>query len=296
MVQRNYLKISQLARESGVPRSTIHYYLKVGLLHPPIKTGQTMAYYDDSHLRRLQEINRMKTEQRLPIVVIKNRLRLAEESERMEPSASVKPVQSNENDIDTDTERRKRLIETGIEVFADHGYRSTRVQDITERLGISTGTFYHCFAHKRELFVAVVNYIVNQILQQSQIAVEKENTFGQRLFRRAESYFDSFKQFRSILSQLKTEAFSGEDWSREKLKITYRQLTLPVIRDYDASAADEGLKTVDPDQLAFAVVGLVEIYSLREAMDRKVTRERFQDFFKSLILAGLLGERSLDVS
>ena len=75
------MKISDLVERSGIPRSTIQYYLREGLLHPPDKTGRTMAYYDEIHLRLLKEIHRIKMTQlkktkgsRVPIEAIKSRL------------------------------------------------------------------------------------------------------------------------------------------------------------------------------------------------------------------------------
>ena len=52
--------VGELEKRSGLPRATIHHYLQNGLLHRPFKTGQTMAYYDETHLRRLKHIQKIK--------------------------------------------------------------------------------------------------------------------------------------------------------------------------------------------------------------------------------------------
>ena len=54
------MRIKELVERSGLPRTTIHFYLRHGLLHPPVKTGRTMAYYDKSHLDRLRKIQSLK--------------------------------------------------------------------------------------------------------------------------------------------------------------------------------------------------------------------------------------------
>ena len=61
------MRIKELVKKSGVPRTTIHFYLRHGLLPPPHKTGRTMAYYDDYHLHRLQTIEKLKKGSRMPI-------------------------------------------------------------------------------------------------------------------------------------------------------------------------------------------------------------------------------------
>lgn len=50
------LRISEVAKLAGVSIPTIKYYLKEGLLPPPVKTGRTMAYYDPSTVDRVVRI------------------------------------------------------------------------------------------------------------------------------------------------------------------------------------------------------------------------------------------------
>ena len=54
MSKESRMKMSELVKISGVPRTAIHFYLREGLLDPPDKTGATMAYYNETHLRRLE--------------------------------------------------------------------------------------------------------------------------------------------------------------------------------------------------------------------------------------------------
>ncbi|MEW2418313.1 MerR family transcriptional regulator [Streptomyces sp. NPDC046866] len=48
------MRISELSRRSGVPITTIKYYLREGLLPPGRATAPNQAEYDDSHVRRLR--------------------------------------------------------------------------------------------------------------------------------------------------------------------------------------------------------------------------------------------------
>lgn len=48
------MRISELARESGVPLATVKFYLREGLLPPGRRTAATQADYDDTHLARLR--------------------------------------------------------------------------------------------------------------------------------------------------------------------------------------------------------------------------------------------------
>lgn len=50
---------------------------------------------------------------------------------------------------------KKRLIKNSSELFAQKGFKSTAVSEITEKAGIATGTFYNYFSSKEELFLVV---------------------------------------------------------------------------------------------------------------------------------------------
>jgi len=80
-------KIAELAKRSGTPKETIHYYLRIGLLRKPKKTSRNMAYYDDAHVEQLQLIKRLRTESYLPLSVIKKVLKegkLAESTRKID--------------------------------------------------------------------------------------------------------------------------------------------------------------------------------------------------------------------
>jgi len=65
-------KISDLARETGVPTGTIKFYIREGLLpKPTLKTGRNMAWYDHSFVERIRVIKELQQKRFLPLEVIK---------------------------------------------------------------------------------------------------------------------------------------------------------------------------------------------------------------------------------
>jgi AcrR family transcriptional regulator len=55
-----------------------------------------------------------------------------------------------------DTSTRDRLIAAAIEVFADQGYESARLQDIARAAGLTTGAVYANFRGKADLLFAAI--------------------------------------------------------------------------------------------------------------------------------------------
>lgn len=54
-------------------------------------------------------------------------------------------------------EIERRLIETAAEKFATYGHRKTTIADVTDPVGISTGSFYLFFDSKADLVETIVN-------------------------------------------------------------------------------------------------------------------------------------------
>jgi DNA-binding transcriptional MerR regulator len=68
------IKISDLAKITGVPKSTIHYYVKMGLLPSPLKTSQNMAYYDEKCAEQVCLIKELQERKFIPLEHIKHLL------------------------------------------------------------------------------------------------------------------------------------------------------------------------------------------------------------------------------
>ncbi|MFB9776553.1 TetR/AcrR family transcriptional regulator [Brevibacterium otitidis] len=51
---------------------------------------------------------------------------------------------------------RRALINAAIDVFCEHGYLTTPLSAITERVGCSTGTLYTYFANRQEILAAII--------------------------------------------------------------------------------------------------------------------------------------------
>lgn len=49
------------------------------------------------------------------------------------------------------TEKRKRILDAAVRVFAEHGYHGARVGDIAEDAGVAHGLLYHYFASKDDV-------------------------------------------------------------------------------------------------------------------------------------------------
>jgi DNA-binding transcriptional MerR regulator len=65
------MKISQLVKRTGVPKETIHFYIREGLLRKPRKSTVNSAEYNESYVDQIQLIKDLRDNYYLPIPEIK---------------------------------------------------------------------------------------------------------------------------------------------------------------------------------------------------------------------------------
>jgi len=65
------MKISELVKKTGVPKETIHFYIREGLLRKPRKSGVNSAEYGERYIDQIQLIKDLRDNYYLPIPEIK---------------------------------------------------------------------------------------------------------------------------------------------------------------------------------------------------------------------------------
>ncbi len=83
------LKIGEIAKKSGVPPSTIRYYVRQGLLPEPDKVNKSMAYYDEGCVEKIQAIRHLQETKYFPLSVIRNILRRMDDGMSLEEAEAI---------------------------------------------------------------------------------------------------------------------------------------------------------------------------------------------------------------
>ncbi|MGO9016789.1 MAG: TetR family transcriptional regulator [Syntrophobacteraceae bacterium] len=287
MGEKGFMRISELESKAGVPKTSIHFYVRIGVLHPPVKTGRTMAYYDESHLKTLESIQKIKSSGRVSLSFLKESIAKLEQRDD-EPGDSLES-QLREIARTTKAKDRKKqeILKAAIRVFSEKGYRKIKVRDITSSLGISTGTFYIYFKDKQELFVDVVDYVIRTILGDATEAIRQEDDIVKRMVIRGRVFYDNYSKYNEILNQLRAEMVGEEQWPHDKVKKAYHALTKPVIRDIQKGIEEGIYRNVDPDLTAYTLTGIIEMMCFRTIIDSQYNYEQIEEFVLDFITNGL---------
>jgi len=81
------MKISELVKRTGVPKETIHYYIREGLLRKPRKNGKNVSNYTENYIDHIRLIKGLRDNYYLPLSVIKKILRRIKKQSRTRQSA-----------------------------------------------------------------------------------------------------------------------------------------------------------------------------------------------------------------
>jgi DNA-binding transcriptional MerR regulator len=122
--QADLIKMSELAKRSGVPAPTIKHYIREGLLPgPEVRTSRNMAYYDARLAARIRVIKELQAARFLPLRVIGELLEPA-------PSDRIKP--------ERDAAQRKALtaLLPAIEDRSAPGHRRKR-SEVMKTFGVT---------------------------------------------------------------------------------------------------------------------------------------------------------------
>ncbi len=293
MSKRGMMRINELEKRAGIPRTTIHFYTRNGLLHPPLKTGRTMAYYDETHLKRLQDIQKLKVEGRVPLSFLKESLAELEEREAEHRDSTGSAARGIATTTKAKDQKRQEIVNAAIKVFAEKGYHKVKIRDITTSLGISTGTFYIYFEDKKALFVDVVDAVIRAIIGDAREALKQEDSILKRLAIRGKIFYENYSKYNEILNQLRAEMVGEDRWPHEKIKKAYHALTQPVIRDIEKGIEAGIFRKMDPDLTAYTLTGIIEIMCLRTVISGKYTYEQIEPFVFDFITNGMKPDNNI---
>ncbi len=63
-------------------------------------------------------------------------------------------------------ERRREILAASLQTFSDKGYDKTSMADIVRVTGLSKGTLYWYFKNKQELYLALMEFVIDQFFEE----------------------------------------------------------------------------------------------------------------------------------
>jgi len=253
------LKVSQISRATGVSTSAINYYVRIGLIPPPIKTHKNMAYYDPSYVQMINYIKRLQLQKHLPLDEIKEimhkKVRIWEEMGNSTSGKVEDLFESEASSTDAATDGRKRIIEAGTFLFARQGYFGTSEDDIVKQARVSMGEFYELYGGKEDLLLAIAEEGVKLFRDRVSVEIASIPDMLERIRIAIPVVFEIILENREIYTLfLEGSVLSDVSYDRRLL-----QITASIAKDLKATIArgmkDGTIRRVNPAISANAIIG-----------------------------------------
>ena len=97
-----------------------------------------------------------------------------------------------------------KLLETGIELICEKGVRKLTIDEVTQRVKIGKGTFYHFFNSKEEFVYKAILFSKESVLKKINEAIEEHGSLNRKAVDDIFSYFSKLGP-NQIVSSLSME-------------------------------------------------------------------------------------------
>ena len=242
------MKIAELARVSGASRSTIHYYLSLGLLPPPVRRGPKLHVYGDRHVRRLREVAALRAEG-ASIDALKRRFarKRHDVASRRAPRARA---------IAGEAALRGAIRTAAARAFVASGFEAVRVADLARQLGVSKTTFYACFPSKADLFVDCLDHLRLAVIGPAERAVIGPHTpFADELRARAAAVLAHAAPYRMMTSLLAEAAERGDRALAPRARQARHRMITGAQPMFERAIAAGRCRAIDPELLSYLTWG-----------------------------------------
>ena len=191
-------------------------------------------------------------------------------------------------------DKRERITDAAIAVFAEKGYRAARVSDVAQAAGVADGTIYLYFKNKEDLLVSIFEEKMAMLMDMLRSDLDGVDCPLDKIRIYVKHHFEQLRTHPLIAQVFQVELRQSHKFLRE-----YRPeplwAYLNVFGDAVKEAQAKGLirKDVDPFITKWAFFGAIDELSIqwvlarnRERFDLEVAAQQVVDtFFRGVLTA-----------
>lgn len=273
----NRMKIAELCTASGMKKATIHSYLRMGLLPPPLRVGANLHLYNETHLQTLSRIRSLRERDKLSLTQIRDMLQDGEHLQQPQGqggAADSLPAETDNNQLQPGSYRQDEIIEKAIDLFSRRGYESVTIADITDSLKMGKGSFYLYFKNKKDLLLECFNKLSSLIIPlELRDQISGEEDFLLRMGKRWDGFQSQYKNFAQILHLLRISTASEDPHIRESAIKSYDIMVQPLRDDIREAVQNGVVREMDPELITYALIGVAEQLVFRATLDKHYSEE-----------------------
>lgn len=189
-------------------------------------------------------------------------------------------------------DKRERIVEAAIEVFAEKGFAAARVSDIAKGANVADGTIYLYFRNKEDLLLTIFEEKMEEILRDLDAALEGLVDPVDRMRAYARAHFHKLRTHPALAQVLQIELRQSTRFVRQyRPERLWQYLGVFEALIRDGQAAGRLRLELDPFLATWAFFGALDELSIQWVLARKRDRfnlEQAADQVVEIFLHGLL--------
>ena len=191
-------------------------------------------------------------------------------------------------------EKRQRIKQAALHVFAREGFAKARISEIAKLAGVADGTIYLYFKNKDDLLIRIFEEEMDAIIPRVRERVARGKTAYEKLGIFIESHFDLVESHPDLAMVLEVELRQSDTFIRTPLKVKFKEY-LDIIAEIVEQGQSRG--EIRPDVSASVakqvIFGALDDISQNWLL-RSPRKRRLSDFapeVKRILLEGICSKR-----
>jgi len=165
-------------------------------------------------------------------------------------------IVTKKNDIKE--RREEQIYKAALKVFSKDGYYKADMDLVAQRAKIGKGTVYRYFESKKNLFVSLVEWGLNELKDEILTSIEGIDDVTEIINTALEVYFNFYKNHKGFYRVLVYEKYNFMDEISKKYKEKYFA-HLHIIENVLQQGIQKGVfKSIDTRSTAIALIGMID--------------------------------------
>ena len=274
MKENKVMQISELERLTGVPASTIRFYVHEGIIPQPIRTGKTRAYYTRDHFKAIELIKKSQSAKKKTLQTIRKEV----EKKMVEISTL--------DGLSMPQGYEEKIVLSATELFSTKGYGETSIDDIASHAKISKETFYAHFSSKESLFMECADRVFHDLYQDVWQRLRDEKDSISRAAARTSAFFASYPKWITMMNLVRGLSV-GNPAFNEKFKKLLKQMIGPIAKEYELyNREGTYARNIDSMMYGYFTMGMAE-YGALLISNGLTTEQEVRDYMNRIITHGI---------
>jgi AcrR family transcriptional regulator len=172
-------------------------------------------------------------------------------------------------------ERRRQLLDAALEVFVSQGYHAAAMDEIAERAGVSKPVLYQHFPGKLDLYLALLDQSVDELVETVRAALRSTTDNKQRVAATFSAYFGYMDSEGQAYRLVFESDLSNEAAVRDRLERGQRECAemISLMVRQDAGLDDDEAHLVSVGMVGLAQVTARYWLSARDHIPREAAEQ-----------------------